>query len=371
MKNGIIFFKIFMKKTNALILLLTSIFSLVLSSCNDASFSASPINSGSSSNNKSNIDQYSLTIIGSKDLIHDQPHLLGESSKTSFNAGDVVYFSTAVIMDASIIFKLNDDKMEEANPHLDDGNSSYTPHSFVMPAQDSILKVSVVNGFLSLHALPLGKIYDWIYYLEDDDIVSATSIKSAIGNPSFNKFNEHYTANKEELTNLYSYLKNKTVEATDYPITPGSQTISISLTTKANKTYTITAHDNRLNGNALAESYLLNEPLPEFSTLNGYSFDSNSLMNLKVTNLLNGEDATSNFTPRCLNDMVFKPLEGVGLGAVMNEYNKYKFETICGYFIFQSEKVLSISDNESGSYLNYQIVSDFSFSSILKTQEGS
>ena len=363
-----------MKKTRAFTLLLLNIISLLLAGCNDYSFSSQsslkseePSSQTSSINNEPLMGQYSLTVIDEGKLIHEKPHLLGESSKASFNAGDIVYFSTAVIMDASIILELNDEKMEEANPNLDKGESIYTPHSFVMPNQNSILKVSIVNGFFSTDSIPLGEIYDWIYYLEPDDIISATYSKSAVGNPSFSKFNEYFTASEEELTDLYNYLKNNTVKATDYRIPPGAQATSITLTTKSNKTYYISAYSNRLYGKAPVESYLLNKPLPMFSTLMGYSFDTNSLINLKVNDLTNSEDATAKFDLNNLSKMVFEPLEGVDFYASINEYNKYKFENSCGYFIFQDEKVLSISDNATSSYHHYQIVNDFGFSSILKS----
>ena len=329
--------------------------------------SEEPSSQSFSIDNEPILGQYSLTIIDEGKLIHEKPHLLGESSKVSFNAGDVVYFSTAVIMDASIIFKLNDEEMEEANANLDHGGSLYTPHSFVMPAQNSVLKVSTVNGFFSTDSIPLGEIYDWIYYLEPGDIISATYKKNTVGNPSFSKFNEYYTADEEELTGLYNYLKNNTVKATDYRIPPGAQATSITLTTKSNKTYYISAYSNRLYGKAPVESYLLKEPLPKFSTLIGYSFDANSLINLKATDITKNEDSTAKFDLNNLSKMVFKPLEGVEFATVMNEYNQYKFENSCGYFIFQDEKILSISDSINSSLQHYEIVNDFGFSSILKS----
>ena len=365
-----------MKKTRAFTLLLLNIISLSLASCNDYSFSSQsslkseePSSQSFSIDNEPILDQYSLTIIDEGKLIYEKPHLLGESSKTNFNAGDVVYFSTAVIMDASIIFKLNDDKMIEANANLDNDDSLYTPHSFVMPAQNSVLKVSTINGFFSTEAIPLGEIYDWIYYLEPGDIVSATYKKNTVGNPSFSKFNEYYTANEEELTGLYHYLKNNTVKATDYRIPPGAQQTSITLKTKNNKTYGIGASANRLNGNAFAESYLLKEPLPEFSTLMGYSFDTNSLYNLKVTDLMNGEDVTKDFDLNNLDKMIFEQKEGVVFYGEMNEFNKYKFENSCGCFIFESQKYLTIQDTNAQSSDTYEIVNDYDLLSFHITQE--
>ena len=360
-----------MKKTRAFTLLLLNIISLLLASCNDYSFSSQsslkseePSSQSFSIDNEPILGQYSLTVIDEGKLIHEKPHLLGESSKANFNAGDIVYFSTAVIMDASIIFKLNDEKMEEANANLNNGNSLYTPHSFVMPAQNSVLKVSTINGFFSTEAIPLGEIYDWIYYLEPGDIVSATYKKNTVGNPSFSKFNEYYTANEEELTGLYNYLKNNTVKATDYRIPPGAQQTSITLKTKNNKTYGIGSSANRLNGNAFAESYFLKEPLPQFSTLMGYSFDTNSLYNLKVTDLMNGENVTEEFDLNSLSKMIFKPVKDVGFAAVMNEYNQYKFENSCGYFIFESQKYLRISDDNAHSSGVYEIVNNYDFFSF-------
>ena len=362
-----------MKKTSAFILLLTSLFSLVLSSCNDTSFSSNSISSDSSSssissNNEPLLGQYSLSVIDEGHLIHDLPHLLGENSKTSFNAGDVVYFSTSVVMDASIILKLNDMKMEENNPNFDDGNSLYTPHSFVMPAQNSVLKVSVVDGFFSNEAIPLGEVYNWIYYLEADDIISATYTKKAIGNPHFANFNMHYAANQEELTSLYNYLKNQTVTATDYRIPPGSQAISIAITTKDNKNYQLTAHDNRLEGNNKIYSYLLDKPLPEFSTLLGYSFDSNSLISLKVNNLENDSDASGEFDLNNygnLANLIFKESNQV-FNDDMNEYNKYKFVNSCGYFIFQNEKTFLLYDSNTSKQTMFEVINDYSFSHLKK-----
>ena len=86
-----------MKKTRAFTLLLLNIISLSLASCGDYSFSSqSSLKSEESSSQSSSIDnepvlgQYSLTIIDEGKLIYEKPHLLGESSKASFNAGDVV-----------------------------------------------------------------------------------------------------------------------------------------------------------------------------------------------------------------------------------------------------------------------------------------
>ena len=75
------------------------------------------------------------------------------------------------------------------------------------------------------------------------------------------------------------------------------------------------------------------------------------------------------FDLNSLSKMVFKPVKDVGFAAVMNEYNQYKFENSCGYFIFESQKYLRISDDNAQSSDTYEIVNDYDLLSFHITQE--
>lgn len=219
----------------------------------------------------------------------------------------------------------------------------------------------------SSDAIALSQVFDWINNLKLEDIASARYTESAIGNPNFSNFNKHYLANNEEIASLYSYLKNKTVALTDYRIPPGAQAISLSITTKDNQTYRLATYNNRLYGNSMTNSYLLDEPLPHFSTLWGYSFDPNSLMNLCVSDPSSAlRDVSDKFNLSKLNDLVFKETNQEVTDNT-RKYNKYEFYNSYGNFKFEAEKVFNLYDENTSKQTTYEIINDLGFSDIKKS----
>lgn len=364
-----------MKKTRHFIFCISTL-SLLICGCNNLFYVNSFSNSSESFSSNDSLTkhepipgQYQLTLIANDGIVNEKPHLLGEDSKTFFNAGDIVYFSIHNITDTEIRFKLNDDKMVEANPN----NTNYLLHSFVMPEQDSVLKIKIFNGFFSDQNVPLmssNSLYDWIYYLDEGDIVSASYTKIANGNITFSTFDECYFADENEVKDLYFYLTNSTVAFSDEQIPLGSETITINVKTKNNQTHSLTSYGDYLPGGALVTSLKLEEPFPTFSTFIGYSFNSFSLINIKVNNILNDDNVTNSFALENIEKMVFKKIEGVGFSASINAYNKYKFFNDMGFFIFQNQKTLSVFDDAAQTTSTYEIVNEYDFSSLYLTPEG-
>ena len=330
-----------MKKFKRIAILIVSFFSLLLPSCEI--------------NNLTKEGDYKLTITGHTDLVLEGPHLKDNNKKQShFNAGDIVVFSVDVVYDVETVFKLNGHKMEEAIEFDQDSYEKGILHSFTMPKQDSVLDISLSDGFYSLDHAPLVHYYDWIKYLDEEEILSATYYAPCVGVPTLGNFNSYYTASKEEIHDLYQFLNNTYVMKVDYHhIEPGTVYNSIHIETVYGDEYDISANNGYITVLGDNEySYRLGNPLPTFKTLKGYTLNEQSLYDIVVLDASdNSKDVTSSFYIERLKLMSFVVEDDVEFPAVVNDFNRYHFENDWGKIIFESSTCFVIYDNEIGRFV--------------------
>ena len=84
---------------------------------------------------------YSLTITGETHLLASEPHLPSTDmipASYSYYPGDWVVFGVSKVMDADVVVRLNDEKLES---HQESIECYY--YQFYMPAQDSVLNISI------------------------------------------------------------------------------------------------------------------------------------------------------------------------------------------------------------------------------------
>ena len=113
-------------------------------------------------------------------------------------------------------------------------------------------------------------------------------------------------------------------------------------------------------GGALVTSLKLKEPFPTFSTFIGYSFNSFSLIDIKVNNILNDDDVTNSFALENIKKMVFKKIEGVGFSASINTYNKYKFFNDMGFFNkkLEEKELMEMMSNPLATFDMKKVLAD-------------
>ena len=344
-----------MKKLKRIAILIASFFSFLLPSCEI--------------NNLTKEGDYKLTITGHTDLVLEGPHLKDNNKKQSyFNAGDVVVFSVGVVYDVETVFKLNGHKMEEAIEFDQDSYEKGILHSFTMPKQDSVLDIILSDGFYSLDHAPLVHYYDWIKYLDEEEILSATYYAPCVGVPTLGNFNSYYTASKEEIHNLYQFLNNTYVDKEEYqPVEPGTVSNSIHIETIYGDEYSISANNRRIKSSQDDNcTYKLSNPLPTFKTLKGYTLNEQSLYDIVVLDASNNsKDVTSSFYIERLKLMSFVVEDDVEFPAVINEYNRYHLENSWGKIIFESSLSFVIHDNEMGRFV-CKIVNGLTFEQLKK-----
>ena len=84
---------------------------------------------------------YSLTITGETHLLASEPHLPSTDmmpASYSYYPGDWVVFGVSKVMNADVVVRLNDEKLES---HQESIECYY--YQFYMPAQDSVLNISI------------------------------------------------------------------------------------------------------------------------------------------------------------------------------------------------------------------------------------
>lgn len=328
-----------MKKFKRIAILIASFFSLLLPSCEI--------------NNLTKEGDYKLTITGHTDLVLEGPHLKDNNKKQSyFNAGDVVVFSVDVVYDVETVFKLNGHKMEEAIDFNQDSYENGILHSFTMPAQDSVLDISLEDGFYDIDNAPLMHYYDWIKYVDEEEIESATYYAPCIGTPSLGNFNKYYTASREEIHALYYFLNNTKVQKVEYHrIEPGTVYNSIHIETIYGDEYDIRANNGYLPCDSSEYSLLLGNHLPTFENLKSNTLNYESTSNFKVTDTRdNNKDVTESFRLERLPLMQFVLLEEMDYPEMVNDYNRYNFENTCGRIVFQTSDEFILIDNEIGTF---------------------
>lgn len=217
----------------------------------------------------------------------------------------------------------------------------------------------IVPGNLSFY-------YPWIDSLKENNIAAIYSIDHARGNPTLANFEVWNIASKEEITQTVNYLKSVTISEGKYdPQRPGEVPSEIVINTKQGESYSVSLFSNVVQSSYEKNvSYYVSEPLPSFASFYAYSLNYYGTQ-FTVTDISNGTDATNRFTFASMSKMLFIPVEGIEFLAVMNEYNRYKFENAFGYIIFQGEKMFTLHDNQTG-LKTYQIINDVTFSSFKK-----
>ena len=87
---------------------------------------------------------YSLTITGETHLLASEPHLPSTDmipASYSYYPGDWVVFGVSKVMDADVVVRLNDEKLES---HQESSEIYY--YQFYMPARDSVIDISIEGG---------------------------------------------------------------------------------------------------------------------------------------------------------------------------------------------------------------------------------
>ena len=210
--------------------------------------------------------------------------------------------------------------------------------------------------------------YPWINSLTENNVEAIYSVNYAQGIPFLANFNEWNVASKEEIKQTIDYLKTATVSQSAYrPQTPGEVPNEIVINTKNGESFSIKVFENVVKSSIENNvSYVLGKSLPSFTTFYAYALNSEST-NFTVTDIENENDVTNQFTLSGIGKMLFTSLGDVEFFAVMNEYNRYKFENGFGYLIFQDERTFTIDDRELG-HGAYQIINDVTFNSLKKSR---
>ena len=343
-----------MKKLLRLPLILAFILSFILISCTVVT------------PDKESDSKYSLTIDDNSHLVIGSP--IGEDGKESkkFKGGEVVTFYVTVVYDADVIIQLNGQKMQEATDFDQDDYSNGIKHSFVMPNQDSTLSLHIVSGFYSLDHAPLFHYYDFIKYLEEDEIEQATYSDPATGTPSLGNLNKYYSASKDEIHSLMEWLNSTYVERVDYHrIEPGTVYNTLTIKTTHSETYTISANNDYINYYADEDySYRLSSPLPTFEAEDHFTFTDFALLGMKV--MKNNNDVTDLFDINKLYDMEFAMIDAF-FPEVVNEYNSHRFMTSAGEIVFHTNTSFALIDNDNKTAGAYQSINNITFESLKKS----
>ena len=104
-----------------------------------------------SKNDSTNVDDsiyqgtyYSLTVTGKTELLivePFQPSTDMEVTSYSYRPNDWVVFGVGKVMDADVVVKLNEEKLES---HQESLECNY--YQFYMPARDSVIDISIEGG---------------------------------------------------------------------------------------------------------------------------------------------------------------------------------------------------------------------------------
>ncbi len=342
-----------MKKFKRIAILIASLFSFLLPSCDPVEFKKD--------------GDYKLTITGRSELVIEGPHLKDSDKKQEyFNAGDIVVFSVGVINDAETILQLNGHKMEEAIDFKQDDYNDGILHSFTMPAQDSVLDISLVSGFYNIDNAPLYHYYGWIKYLDEDEIQSASYYDPCVGIPSLANFDTMYKASKEEIHKLYEFLNNTSAKKDeDHLINPGSVSRSIYIETIYGDEYSIHAVDGYINGGEGTDFiYQLSAPLPSFSIVAYYRFNDMALKDMTVIDRMNNDkDVTEGFYLERLYLLGFIIIEK-DYTMDINRYNRFTFYNPWGAIVFRDEKTFDIRDESRDRSYTCEIMNNLTFEQL-------
>ena len=131
------------------IVILPFLFALfMLASCpNNQSNQSASISKNDSTNVDNSIYQetyYSLTVTGKTELLivePFQPSTDMEVTSYSYRPNDWVVFGVGKVMDADVVVKLNEEKLES---HQESLECNY--YQFYMPARDSVIDISIEGG---------------------------------------------------------------------------------------------------------------------------------------------------------------------------------------------------------------------------------
>ena len=120
----------------------------MLASCpNNQSNQSASISKNDSTNVDDSICQgtyYSLTVTGKTELLivePFQPSTDMEITSYSYRPNDWVVFGVGKVMDADVVVRLNDEKLES---HQESIECYY--YQFYMPAKDSVIDISIEGG---------------------------------------------------------------------------------------------------------------------------------------------------------------------------------------------------------------------------------
>ena len=131
------------------IVILPFLFALfMLASCpNNQNNQSASISKNDSTNVDNSIYQetyYSLTVTGKTELLivePFQPSTDMEVTSYSYRPNDWVVFGVGKVMDADVVVKLNEEKLES---HQESLECNY--YQFYMPARDSVIDISIEGG---------------------------------------------------------------------------------------------------------------------------------------------------------------------------------------------------------------------------------
>ena len=136
-------------KLNKIAVLPLIICSFMLASCpnkegSQPGFKSSKETASTSIDATVNQTLYSLTITGETHLLASEPHLPSTDmipASYSYYPGDWVVFGVSKVMDADVVVRLNDEKLES---HQESVECYY--YQFYMPARDSVIDISIEGG---------------------------------------------------------------------------------------------------------------------------------------------------------------------------------------------------------------------------------
>ena len=221
----------------------------------------------------------------------------------------------------------------------------------------------------------------WVTGFDNDEdfykpcmVISGQYLGSVI--PSLANYNSFTCSeSKSDIKSVISYLNNVRIVKDGKRIEPGAgnRTLTIVTPTKMSGpqdydyyTFSATSGVTVLYG----EEYSLTQDFPRFTDAKpyGYSFMKTALLmfEMSVRDLKEDTDTTRYFPYlNQLEKMIFKPLDDIGFGDEINDYNRYKIQNSLGFIIFENEKVFRVSpkDGTGGTYeiVNYKEVN---FSSL-------
>ena len=206
-----------MKKTIALLLLLTTLFCSVIG-CNDAPVTPQD----PPSDNTVPKDCYKVTVTGCKDE-------LCEPLEPYYQAGAEVKIVTPVIMDASIYVYVNNQKLDkERRPE-----EHIFVSTFIMPEEDVTVHLTF-DGFYGRDEIYFSELF---YQLEHNKTITKVSTQAYRYTPTYSLIETRYSTKTEDIAKFLAIADQKLINASHNDVFPCDERVNYSFYTTPKDAY--------------------------------------------------------------------------------------------------------------------------------------